>query len=34
MWLVLKNLSEARVQYKNNKFDIILLDVMLPDGTR
>ena len=28
-----KNLSEARVQYKNNKFDIILLDVMLPDGT-
>ncbi|MEN8077826.1 response regulator transcription factor [Clostridioides difficile] len=28
-----KNLSEARVQYKNNEFNIILLDVMLPDGT-
>ena len=28
-----KNLSEARAQYKNNEFNIILLDVMLPDGT-
>ena len=28
-----KNLSEAREQYKNNEFNIILLDVMLPDGT-
>lgn len=28
-----KNLSEARAQYKSNEFDIILLDVMLPDGT-
>lgn len=28
-----KNLSEARGQYKNNEFNIILLDVMLPDGT-
>ena len=28
-----KNLSEARDKYKNNEFNIILLDVMLPDGT-
>ncbi|MDV4151967.1 response regulator transcription factor [Clostridium sp. AL.422] len=28
-----KNLSEARSKYKNNEFNIILLDVMLPDGT-
>lgn len=28
-----KSLNEAREQYKNNKFNIILLDVMLPDGT-
>ena len=28
-----KNLSEARAQYKNNEFNIILLDVMLLDGT-
>ena len=28
-----KNLNEAREQYKNNEFNIILLDVMLPDGS-
>lgn len=28
-----KSLNEAREQYKNNEFNIILLDVMLPDGT-
>jgi len=28
-----KDLSEARSKYKNNEFNIILLDVMLPDGT-
>lgn len=28
-----KNLGEARTQYKSNEFNIILLDVMLPDGT-
>ena len=28
-----KSLSEAREQYKKNEFNIILLDVMLPDGT-
>ena len=28
-----KSLSEARKQYRNNEFNIILLDVMLPDGT-
>ena len=28
-----KSLSEARIQYKNNEFNIILLDVMLPDGS-
>ena len=28
-----KNLNEAREQYRNNEFNIILLDVMLPDGT-
>lgn len=28
-----KSLNEARGQYKNNEFNIILLDVMLPDGT-
>ena len=28
-----KSLNEARDQYKNNEFNIILLDVMLPDGT-
>ena len=28
-----KSLSEAREQYKSRKFNIILLDVMLPDGT-
>ncbi|MDU4884609.1 response regulator transcription factor [uncultured Clostridium sp.] len=28
-----KSLSEGREKYKNNEFNIILLDVMLPDGT-
>lgn len=28
-----KDLSEARSKYNNNEFNIILLDVMLPDGT-
>lgn len=28
-----KSLSEAREKYRNNEFNIILLDVMLPDGT-
>lgn len=28
-----KNLSEAREKYKSEEFNIILLDVMLPDGT-
>lgn len=27
------SLSEARAKYKNTEFNIILLDVMLPDGT-